>query len=301
MRRRALVTGGAGFVGSHLCEALAGQGWEVVSVDDFSTAVASNLERGRTLGVQSVEADITLPGLARMMARAAPQVVFHLAAVSSVKLGEADPHRCREVNVEGTIRVLEGTIRSGARKLVNVSSLAVHGAHEGSDGLSYGQSKLAAEEGLREAAGGAGVGWTTLRPSNVYGPGQFGEGESAVVAAWLAAMARGEPLFVDGDGLQTRDFVFVEDVVESIIAAADRADGQVLEVGGGVETSLLDLLETMRRVTGWDGKPRRRPARVGDIRRSVVDPGPAWSALGWKARTDLASGLQRTWDWARSL
>lgn len=299
MGRRALVTGGAGFVGSHLCESLAGRGWEVVSVDDLSTAAASNLQRCRTLGVQNVEVDITAPGLARVMARTAPQVVFHLAAVSSVKLGEADPGRCREVNVEGTMRVWEGAVRSGARKLVNVSSLAVHGAHHGSEGLTYGRSKLAAEQHLKEAASGAGMGWTTLRPANVYGPGQFGDGEAAVVAAWLTAMARGEPLFLDGDGLQTRDFVFVGDVVEAIVAAADRADGLVLEVGGGVETSLVALLETMRKITGWEGTPRRRPARAGDIRRSVVDPGPAGSALGWRALTDLASGLQRTWDWAR--
>ena len=300
MRRRAVVTGGGGFIGSHLCESLAGQGWLVVSVDDFSTAVPANLERGRALGVQSVEADITAPGLAGVMARAAPQVVFHLAAVSSVKLGEADPRRCREVNVEGTMRVLEAAVRSGAGKLVNVSSLAVHGAHPGSGGQSYGRSKLAAEEHLREAAGEAAMGWTTLRPANVYGPGQLGDGESAVVAAWLAAMARGEPLFLDGDGLQTRDFVFVGDVVEAIIAAADRADGLVLELGRGVETSLLALLETMRKITGWDGAPGRRRARAGDKRRSVVDPEPARNVLGWRARTDLASGLQRTWDWARS-
>ena len=296
-----MVTGGAGFIGSHLCEALARQGWEVVSVDDFSTGVPSNLERGRALGVQNVEVDITAPTLAKVMAQAAPQVVFHLAAVSSVKLGEADPARCTEVNVEGTIRVWQGAIDSGAGTLVNVSSLAVHGAGAGSEALSYGQSKLAAEEYLIKEATGAGTNWVTVRPANVYGPGQVGDGESAVVAAWLAAMAAEEPLFLDGDGLQTRDFVYVGDVVEAVIAAADRADGLVLELGGGVETSLLSLLETMKKITGWDGTLRRRPARTGDIRRSVVNPGPAMKALGWKARTDLVSGLQQTWDWARSL
>lgn len=301
MGRRVVVTGGAGFVGSHLCETLARRGWEVVSLDDFSTGASSNLGRGRALGVRNVEVDITGPGLGRVVARAAPQVVFHLAAVSSVRLGESDPERCRQVNVEGTVRVVESAIGGGAEKVVNVSSLAVHGAHPGVEEASYGKSKLMAERCLSEMAAKAGMGWTTLRPANIYGPRQYGDGESAVVATWMSSMARGESVFLDGDGLQTRDFLFIGDAVEAIAAAADRADGSVLEVGGGVETSLLDLLQTMRGITGWDGTVRRRPARTGDIRRSVVDPGPARKALGWRASTDLESGLRQTWDWARSL
>ncbi len=296
--RRAVVTGGAGFVGSHLCEALADRGWEVVSLDDLSTGRASNLERARAKGVRAEQVDITDPGLQEVMAAAAPRVVFHLAAVSSVQLCESAPHRCGEVNVGGTAGVLESAVRSGAEKVVNISSLAVYGASPESAGSSYGLSKLAAEEHVRRRATSAGIDWITLRPANVYGPRQRGDGESAVVATWFGSMADGEPLFLDGDGRQTRDFLFVTDAVDAIVAAAERGSGIALDVGGGVETSLLSLLRNMRETTGWAGVARRRPARPGDIRRSVVDPRPAHTALGWKARVDLATGLRRTWEWA---
>lgn len=296
MNRRAVVTGGAGFLGSHLSEALADRGWEVVALDDFSTGRPSNLAKGLAKGVRAVEVDITAPGLDEVMAEASAQVVFHLAAVSSVTLCEKDPDRCREVNVDGAVAVLESAARRGVERLVNVSSLAVHGARPGGTGVDYGSGKRTAEQRLAERAP-AGLDWVTLRPANVYGPRQLGDGESAVIATWLDAMASRRSLFVDGDGLQTRDFLYVTDAVEAMIAAADRAEGTVIELGGGVETSLLDLLETMKRVTGWDGTPLGRPARTGDIRRSVVDPRPAASELGWKARTDLENGLRQTWEW----
>ena len=297
MSRRAVVTGGAGFVGSHLCEALADRGWEVVSVDDLSTGVLSNLERARAKGVTAERMDITDPGLERVMTEAAPQVVFHLAAISSVQLCEKSPRRCGKVNVEGTARVLESAARSGAEKLVNISSLAVHGAAPGSVGASYGLSKLAAEDQVRRQAASAGIDWVTLRPANVYGPRQHGDGESAVVATWFGAIADRRPLFLDGDGLQTRDFLYVADAVEAVIAAAERGSGTAIDVGGGVETSLNSLVRHMREVTGWEGTLGRRPPRPGDIRRSVVDPRSARTVLGWSAGTDLAIGLRRTWEW----
>lgn len=300
MTRRAVVTGGAGFVGAHLCEALAARGWEVVSMDDYSTGRRSGAGGGRETGVETWELDITGPGLQSAMTRAGPDVVFHLAAVSSVTLCENDQGRCAEVNVEGTARVLEAAAGSGASRLVNVSSLAVHGIPDGGTGPAYGLSKRAAEDLVSRRAPAAGVGWVTLRPANVYGPRQCGDGESAVVAAWLAAMAGGGPLYLDGDGRQTRDFLYVADAVAAMIAAADRADGLTLELGSGVETSLLELLGTMRDVTGRRGRVDRRPARSGDIRRSVVDPRPARAALGWSAGTGLESGLRATWDWLTS-
>ena len=296
MTRRAVVTGGAGFVGAHLCEALAVRGWEVVSMDDFSTGRRSGAGGGRATAVENWEVDITGPDLGSAMTEAGPEVVFHLAAVSSVTLCENDPGRCAEVNVEGTARVLEAAARSGAARLVNVSSLAVHAVPDGGAGPPYGSSKRAAEDLVSRRAPASGVGWVTLRPANVYGPRQHGDGESAVVATWLAAMAGGGTLYLDGDGRQTRDFLYVTDAVEAMIAAADRADGLTLDLGAGVETSLLDLLGAMRDVTGWQGRVGRRPARAGDIRRSVVDPRPAHAALGWRARTDLVGGLRATWD-----
>ncbi len=296
MSRRAVVTGGAGFMGSHLCEALARQGWTVVSLDDCTTGSVANLERGRAMGVETLAVDITTPDLAAVMTKARPQVVFHLAAVSSVTLCERDPERCVAVNVEGTARVWEAARRSGAEKLVNISSLAVHGVSTEGAGDSYGRSKQAAEEYLAREAPAAETLLTTLRPANIYGPRQHGDGESAVVATWLRAMARGDPLYLDGDGRQTRDFLYVEDAVAAMILAADRADGHTLELGGGVETSLVSLLEAMSGITDWCGRAGRRPARPGDIRRSVVDPRPAEDRLGWKAQTDLRTGLRLTWE-----
>ncbi len=296
MSRRAVVTGGAGFMGSHLCEALARQGWTVVSLDDCTTGSGANLERGRAMGVETLAVDITAPDLAAVMTKARPQVVFHLAAVSSVTLCERDPERCVAVNVEGTARVWEAARRSGAEKLVNISSLAVRGVSTEGAGDSYGRSKQAAEEYLAREAPAAETLLTTLRPANIYGPRQHGDGESAVVATWLRAMARGDPLYLDGDGRQTRDFLYVEDAVAAIILAADRADGHTLELGGGVETSLVSLLEAMSGITDWCGRAGRRPARPGDIRRSVVDPRPAEDRLGWKAQTDLRTGLRLTWE-----
>lgn len=291
--RRAVVTGGAGFVGSHLCEALLRAGWRVVSLDDCSTGSPANLERALAMGVEALEVDITTPDLDAAMARTRPEVVFHLAALSSVTLCQRDPERCEAVNAGGTARVWDAARRSGAGKLVNVSSLAVHGVSPDA----YGRSKLAAEEYLAGQASSAKMRLTTLRPANVYGPRQHGDGESAVVATWLGAMVRGEPLFLDGDGRQTRDFLYVDDAVAAMVLAADRADGHTLELGMGVETSLVTLLGTMGGTTGWRGRPSRRPARPGDIRRSVVDPRPAAGRLGWEARTGLDEGLRLTWEW----
>ncbi len=267
-------------------------------MDDFSTGTPANLHRSGSLGVESLALDITGSELESAMTEVGPRVVFHLAALSSVTLSDNDPRRCAEVNVEGTVRVWEAAARSGAEKMVNVSSLAVHGADSGGQGHAYGRSKRDAENYVSSAAAASGaMRYTTIRPANVYGPRQFGDGESAVVATWLKAMSTGDPLYLDGDGHQTRDFLFVEDAVSALANAADQGDGHTLEIGGGVETPLLTLLHTMARVTGWEGSPRRRPRRSGDIRRSVVDPGPASRHLGWRARTDLESGLRRTWLW----
>ena len=287
-------------MGSHLCAALAECGWEVVALDDFSGG-GRPAESGKIVrGVDTVRVDITEPGLDRLIAEIGPQVVFHLAAVSSVPLCREDPRRCMRVNVEGTARVLDAACRGGAAKLVNVSSLAVYGLSEGESDPSYGLSKRLAEDLVRRRASAAGIGWTTLRPANVYGPRQQGDGESAVVATWLKAMAAAQPLFLDGDGRQTRDFLYVTDAVEAMILAVDRADGLSLELGTGRETSLRGLLDAMREVTGWQGEVRRRPARPGDIRHSVTDPQPARAALGWTGRTDLITGLRKTWEWVTS-
>ena len=277
-------------------------GWVggVAAIDNLTTGRRSNLQSAFELGVELIEADITSPLIERAMIGFDPDVVFHLAAMSSVVACRNDPPACAEVNVEGTVRVLESARRAGARKLINISSLAAASASSYEVGGEYGTSKKAAEERVSRHAVRIGLSFTTLRPANIYGPRQRGGGEAGVVTAWMRSLVSGAPLFLDGDGRQTRDFIYVGDAVRAMVVAADRGDGETLELGGGIETSLLSLWETMKSATGRCATLNRRPARPGDPRRSVVDIRPAREALGWEALVDLEMGLRRTWQWMAS-
>ena len=296
-KRRALVTGGAGFVGSHLCEALLQQDWEVFALDDLSTGEASNL--GGCEGVVLMRADVSSSVLVKVAVRLQPQVVFHLAALSSVPDCGKYPVKCARVNIVGARKVVDAAVASRAEKLVNISSLAAVSHPRGPGGF-YGQSKLIAEAGVVKGALRSGLRFTTLRPANIYGPRQRGGGEAGVVASWLGAIKSGHPVYLDGHGGQTRDFLYVGDAVSAMVAAAHSGDGMTLEVGTGVETSLKSLLSAVADVTGWSDEPEARSPRPGDALRSVVDPEPARKALGWSSATALEEGLGNTWEWWRA-
>jgi UDP-glucose 4-epimerase len=297
---RAVVTGGAGFIGSNLVDALLGRGDEVVVVDDLSTGKRENLDAAARL----VELDIRADGIADAFAEARPEVVFHLAAQADVPTSVARPDFDAEVNVVGTIRVLAA---SGETPVVFTSTGgAIYGecerpAREDDPRrpLSpYGVAKLAAEEYLAAWNRLRGTRHTVLRLANVYGPRQETGLEGGVVAIFLDAMARGDETTIFGDGLQTRDFLHVDDVVRALLAAP--GIGGVFNVGTGVETPVAELHRQCRAVSGDGRPPRQAPARQGDVARSVLDASLAASGLGWRPDVHLDEGLRRTWDWVRS-
>lgn len=291
---RAVVTGGAGFIGSNLVDALVQRGDEVTVVDDLSSGKRENLSpRARFL-----EQDI------RALEPLEADVVFHLAAQADVSTSVQKPVHDAEVNVVGTVRVLEAARAAGAQVVFSSTGGAIYGEVERPADEEtprrpvspYGIAKLAAEEYLAGWNRIHGTGHVVLRFANVYGPRQDSGLEGGVVAIFLERMAGGEPTAIFGDGEQTRDFVYVGDVVRALLAAVGR-DGGVFNVGTGEETTVHRLHELCRRVSGVGEPPRYEHARLGDARRSVVDPARAARELGWRPEVPLEDGLARTWDW----
>jgi len=296
---RALVTGGAGFIGSNLVDALLARGDDVVVVDDLSSGKRANVDAA----AQLVELDIRDPALADAFADARPDVCFHLAAQADVPTSVARPDFDAEVNVVGTVRVLAA---AGETPVVFSSTGgAIYGecerpAREDDPRrpLSpYGIAKLAGEEYLAGWNRLHGTRHTALRFANVYGPRQEAGLEGGVVAIFLEAMAGGRETTIFGDGRQTRDFVHVDDVVRGVLLAPEK--GGVYNVGSGVETSVLELHERCRAVAGDSREPRRSPPREGDVQRSVLDVSLAERELGWRPEISLDDGLRRTWNWVQ--
>jgi UDP-glucose 4-epimerase len=298
---RTLVTGGAGFIGSNLVERLIERGDEVAVVDSLVTGRAENVAAAATLH----EVDITdPPALDRAFAAAAPEVVFHLAAQIDVRHSVADPADDLRVNGGGTIAVLDAARRHGARHVVFASTGgAIYGDTdvvptpedvEARPLAPYGMGKLAAEGYARLFEDLYGVRATALRFANVYGPRQDPLGEGGVIAIYCGLAVRGGEAIAYGDGEQTRDFVYVGDVVDALIAAADGRPFGPFNVGTGVETSVNELARRL------DLPVRHEPARPGEVQRSCLDPSRAARELGWSAQTDLERGLELTLEWARA-
>jgi UDP-glucose 4-epimerase len=294
---KALVTGGAGFIGSHLVDALVADGHEVHVVDDLSTGRVANLEPALEQGAELHTEDVTdAAWMADLAAIIRPEVVFHLAAHLDVRRSVADPAFDAAVNVTGTAAVLDAARGAGARMLVLASTAAVYGragelpARETSpvSPLSpYGASKAAAESYLALYTRLHGLPTLALRMANVYGPRQDPEGEAGVVAIFAAAAAAGTPAVVFGDGLQTRDYVYVDDAVEAFLVAGRSSARGVLNVSTGRETPVREIAERL------DVAVECAPPRQGELVRSCLDPSAARCALGWQARTALADGLSR--------
>jgi UDP-glucose 4-epimerase len=297
---RAVVTGGAGFIGSHVVDALLARGDEVHVVDNLATGSRENVADEAELH----ERDIREVATTDVYDEVRPAVVFHLAAQADVGTSVEHPDVDAEVNVLGTIRVLEGARRTGARVVFTSTGGAIYGecerpAREGDPRrpLSpYGTSKLAGEEYLATWRRLYGLNTVACRLGNVYGPRQLPSLEGGVIAIFLDRMRDGQPTTIFGDGRQTRDFAYVGDVAQALLAAAEAAPG-VYNVGTGVETSVLELHELCGRVTGRGSEPQFAPARAGDLLRSVLDPGLAERELGWRAARTLADGLAETWAW----
>jgi len=294
---RATVTGGAGFIGSAVVDALVARGDDVTIVDNLSSGKGENLNPS----ARFVEADIRDP------LELAADVVFHLAAQADVSTSVARPDFDAAVNVVGTVHVLEAARACGAQVVFSSTGGAIYGectrpAREDDprQPLSpYGVAKLSAEEYLATWNRLHAAKHVSLRFGNVYGPRQDSGLEGGVVAIFLERMARGEPTTIFGDGAQERDFVYVEDVAQAVLAAAGN-EGGVYNVGSGEATSIAAMHELCRRVAGDGRQPEYEPPRPGDLKRSVLDPSRAAAELGWVPETPLEDGLRRTWDWLRS-
>jgi UDP-glucose 4-epimerase len=304
---RTLVTGGAGFIGSNLVDALVDRGDEVLVIDDLSSGRRANLERALAAGAQLLEADIgDADAVAGAFARHRPETVMHLAAQIDVRRSVADPVFDLGLNVGATLNLLEASRRDAVGRFVFASTGgAIYG--EGSDrelplaedaecrpDAPYGQSKLAAEGYLSLYSRLYGLSAVALRLGNVYGPRQDPHGEAGVVAIFTGALLGGERPRVFGDGLQTRDYVSVRDVVTAFLAAGDaRAEG-AFNVGTGVETNVIELGAIIADACGTEFEPEHAPPRPGEVRRIAIDSARAVAELGWTASTGLREGLEAT-------
>jgi len=289
------VTGGAGFIGSHVAGALLARGDEVTVVDDLSTGKRENVPEGAVLEI----VDIREP-LEDLFEGA--EACFHLAAQADVRVSVERPDHDAGVNVLGTISVLEAARRHGAQVVFASTGGAIYGECEGPASedaerrpLSpYGVSKLAGEEYLAAYNRLYGTQHVALRYGNVYGPRQDPKGEAGVVAIFLSRLAAGEAPRIFGDGLQTRDYVYAGDVAQATLAAVGREG--VFNVGTGQETSVVELYELCRRVAGSELQPEFAAARLGELQRSVLDVSRAERELGWRPQTSLEGGLRLTWE-----
>lgn len=300
-----LVTGGAGFIGSHLSDALLALGCRVVVLDDLSTGDVRRIPPE----VRFVKGDIRDPGLDALLLEEKVDTVFHLAAQVDVRRSVEDPVFDAEVNVLGTIRVAQASALAGVAQVVFASSGgAIYGDPVGEKAdeehplnpcSAYGVAKLAGEKYLAALAPDAGYRLTILRYANVYGPRQDGRGEAGVIGIWMNRLLSGQDAIVNGDGGQTRDFVHVADVVAANQAAFLHRVSGVFNVGTGVETSLKELYRLVVSACGTDAPPRFGPARPGEQRRSVLDPSRAQTALGLAEVVPLAEGMRATSEWFR--
>lgn len=295
---RAIVTGGAGFIGSNLIDALVARGDEAHVLDDLSKGSRDNVSSSAELHV----ADIREPDAVFDAVR--PEVVFHLAAQADVGTSVDRPAFDAEVNVVGTVRVLEAARTAGARVVFASTGGAIYGecerpareTDEPQPLSPYATSKLAGEQYLATWNRLHGTRHVVCRLGNVYGPRQLPVLEGGVVAIFLDRLRAGRETEIFGDGKQTRDFVYVGDVAEALLAAATAPATGLWNVATGVATSVVDLHELCAGAAGLEQQPRFVTARPGDLQHSVLDPSRTEEELGWRARTTLASGLAQTWD-----
>jgi UDP-glucose 4-epimerase len=309
--RPVLVTGAAGFIGSNLVQRLLEDGRRVIGVDDLSSGSLTNLAEARERHAGRFEfdrLDITSGGLAPLVDRLRPEVIFHLAAQVDVRRSVEDPIADATTNVLGTVAVCEAAAKGGVRKIVYASSIGSYGEPREDQlpvgesfttpALSpYGASKRAAMTYLRTYQALHGIAWTALTCANVYGPHQTTAGEGGVVASFVGRMLARQPVTIYGDGEQTRDFVFVDDVVHAFVLAADRGDGARYTIGTGQRTSVNQLFRALAAATEYPHAATPGPARPGEVRHSAVDSSQATRDLGWKPWTTLEEGLGAPLAW----
>jgi UDP-glucose 4-epimerase len=307
---RALVTGGAGFIGSALVDRLLAEGHDVDVIDDLSTGSLANLADARANPAGKVtfhHLDVRSPDVVELVGRRHPEVVFHLAGTADEQQSLTEPAGDAEVTVLGTVRVLEGARRGGSRKVVFASSAAIYGEPEAGafpvkesqprrPVTPHGVAKSAAEEYLAAYRQTHSVEYTALALASVYGPRQE---KGAVVANFAIQVLAGEPCTITGDGEQRRDFVYVDDAVDALARAADRGTGLLCNIGTGRATAVNRLHEVMAAAAGSTQAPLYAPVRPWERHRIALDAGRAALHLGWRPWTTLEDGVAATLDWYR--
>ncbi len=310
-----LVTGGAGFIGSHLADRLLAEGHRVVSVDDLATGRIANLSEARGYGKEFTffNMDVRAEGLLSLFERHRPEVVFHLAAQSGVRPSLDDAARDASINIMGTINVLDCAAATGVKKIVYAASggtiygepkriPAKESTAQGSHPTSpYGISKKVAVDYLSYYQRYRGLDYTALALGNVYGPRQDPHGEAGVIAIFAAKMLAGEPVTIFGDGNQTRDYVFIDDVVHGFVRAMERGSGKLVNIGTGLETSVNALFKLLADTISYMEEPGTGPLPPGELRRIALDISLAPSAIGWKPWTHLEDGLGETVAYIRGI
>ncbi len=306
-----MVTGGAGFIGSTLVDRLLAEGHGVDVVDDLTTGALANLAQARAEPRHELtfhQLDIRSAALVELITRRRPQVIFHLAAQADVRVSVTRPLFDAEVNIIGTLRVLEGARAVGATRVVfaasggtlygdaDPSDLPITESHPQRPLSPYGVSKKSAIDYLVAYRELHAVEFCALALANVYGPRQDPHGEAGVVAIFASRLLRGEPVTIFGDGEQTRDFVYVDDVVDAFVRGATRGGGLVINVGTGGEVSVNRLAQVMAERAGTASAPVYAPERAGELRRSSLSPIRAQIQLGWQPWTSLAEGVQGVLD-----
>ena len=307
---KALVTGGAGFIGSNLVDALLARGDAVTVVDDLSTGRRENLDGALASGAELAELDIRdAAALTELMAEAQPRIVFHLAAQIDVRRSIEDPAFDASINVGGTANLLEAMRAAGSSRIVFVSTGgAIYGEGEGKQMpldestpiaplSAYGQSKFAAEGYLALYERLYGLSSVSLRLGNVYGPRQDPLGEAGVIAIFCGRLRSSGRPTVFGDGTQTRDYIYVGDVVAAALAAAESSFSGPVKIGSGIETDVLELARLLAELDGSESfEPEFAPPRAGEVQRISLDASKAKRELGWRATTSVADGLKLTLD-----
>lgn len=300
---RVVVTGGAGFIGSHVADAFVKRGEDVLVVDDLSSGARDNVPAEAAFAELDIAA---ADGVAHTFGEFRPDFVAHLAAQSSVTVSVKDPQRDFASNVQGTFNVLRVASELGAPTVFASTAGALYG--EGApiptnesyvpQPLSpYGASKQAAEAYVGTLQRFHGIDHTVLRLGNVYGPRQSPHGEAGVVAIFSERLIRGETVIAYGRGTPTRDYVHVGDIVRAFVALSDRPTAGTFNLGWGREVSVLEVLEGLQRAAGTSVEPQLEPLRAGELTRSAIDASAAEQAFGWRPERELETGLAETFRW----
>lgn len=320
---RVLVTGAAGFIGSHLVDRLVAEGEDVIGVDNLSSGALANLSEARAsrLGKFTFQrVDVTSTALGELIKRVRPEVIFHLAAQVDVRKSVKDPLTDAMINIFGTLNVLHASAEHGVRKVVFTSSGGCIYGEPGPERLPvteeqvftpeaqpespYGVSKKVVYDYFRYFKSVKGVDFTALALSNVFGPRQEPASEvgleGQVVAIFCRRMLERRPCTIYGDGTQTRDFLYVADVVSALVAARDKGDGELVNIGSGLEISVNELYAKLAELTGSRSEPIYAGARPGELQRIVVDASKAGRVLGWRPAVSIDEGLKKTVAWFRS-